>query len=1094
ANSNGTTPKEYTSTDTGVIQVGEKYYKKAYYTTVSGYTDDTGETICEYTVLGTYNSSTQSVIPFVSKETTEKYTQSMYIKDGENYVLRYYIPREGNAVYVEDYNIGLNAANGTATMTPTKSGTTKEYKLAQDTMFYNSVLAGSKKITLDSSTVSMKIENDYLMRSLIVQKTVAGVPDATPFTMYIVRADGQSSDFITNETKYTVNGTEKNVKVVTLRYADELNGTVSHSVQAIELKLKADETAIFHDIDLKGTSYSLYEKYEDEFPPLFDGKDGRIYAASASATVGTIPLAGPTALRMKLLSDSPNEILNGDDDFILIGKLYTGITNVDTYKKPISLQLSIGGDGFTPIPVNLTAAQNQYTDNGTSHPIIAISSSSNTAPPITNGMIENLVYTDKVIVNLKELYYKLNDSGQTLPDSYEDVKFYATETKIDGNVISDTAPYYTFKDGVTYIVIRSEDEKQSISGDINSHNVSLMNNISTYTNEHVVYKRIAKASTTTDDVNPTTPLKFCITDTYGEPASGISYVAVYNGTQYTAGTSDENGEISISIKTGEKGWSTTDGVSSYKFALYFSKQVAIKDGAYTIKEIPNADWGTLVGYEAYGDTADKKVCKAVLAEGTQWDTRGETSDTFVNTLEKTEMEVYKHVNHPEPDSTDTNKYPNGVNDAAYIADHTAWEAEKTVISNTIFTYDIKQLIDGTAVPANPDIAYDVYNIVSDGNGGYKKTGEKLNAETLYTKNGQFTLKDGQMAVLKVARYAQWQITEEQHGTYKLIEDNNGDIINDEAFYSDTAANAKGAQIIGTGFKIGSDTGDIYEPPTIVFGTSVILVRAGSKNTQFLPAVLFAYTKSDAFDTINSTGFFNLSGSGYNKVVSSSSGADFRDPYKTRMIGINDATDVDYIYSSDGTTLIWTKNSGTTATKDTYISNSYSTSYLFGTSSSTSVTIPEYVVFHHTDGTTTNHKIEGIGTFAYGSNANADGRNLVVKEITIPATVKTIGHDAFTHATSLEKVTFNITDVSDLTVIGDLGIKSTATIYFPNLTQVQATGATWYSNVVGSNTRIVYFKDTPPPQPTSPKPHIPTQQAAILPTSYSEKRREYPVSA
>ncbi len=1201
-------PKEYDST-AGDVQVGEKYYKQVYVTTVSGYTDATKQTPCEYEVLGTYNSTTHSVTPDASSTADATHTQAVYVKDNNSYSTKYYIPLVKNNVYsavlVEketNYTISLDAENGTAAMTTTDYGENRTYQLAQDTMFYNSVKAGSKKITLDSSTVSMKVENDYLMRSLIVQKTVAGVADDTPFTLYIVRSDGQKSDFITNTTEYTVgnssdfisdiskfmeNGTKLPVNVVTLRYANENGGIITNDneVQAIKLTLKANETAVFHDIDLKGTSYSLYEEYNSNFPPLFDGKDGRIYAASASATVGTIPLAGPTALRMKLLSDSPNEILNGDDDFILIGKLYTGITNVDTYKKPISLQLSIGGDGFTPIPVNLTAAQNQYTDNGTSHPIIAISSSSNTAPQITNGMIENLAYTDKVIVNLKELYDKLKDFGQTLPDRYEDVKFYATETKIDGNVISDTAPYYTFKDDVTYIVIRSEDEKQSISGDINSHNMSLMNNISTYTNEHVVYKRIAKASTTTDDVNPTTPLKFCITDTYGEPASGISYVAVYNGTQYTAGTSDENGEISISIKTGEKGWSTTDGVSSYKFALYFSKQVAIKDGAYTIKEIPNADWGTLVGYEAYGDTADKKVCKAVLAEGTQWDTRGETSDTFVNTLEKTEMEVYKHVNHPEPDSTDTNKYPNGVNDAAYIADHTAWEAEKTVISNTIFTYDIKQLIDGTAVSASPAIAYDVYNIVET-DGVYTKGSTKLNTETLYTENGQFTLKDGQMAVLNVAKYAQWQITEVQQGTYKLVSDENGDIVNDEAFSQDNAANGKNAQIIGTGFKIGSDTGDIHEPPVEIIPEGLVWISSNAKanqSGQIGQVLLAVYDKSqdsenkkeDGITFTYRTSRFKTGQDKFNNMFTNnySSDSDWKNRYSWNT-NTNQLCNFDFILGAGGETGGYTYSSITTVyadskcqTKIWNFKNGLESSYR----PNATVVIPESV-YYYENGIIEKQDIIGIGKNAYcgegnptsitvpkyvlkiGDNAfnnvsklatiilNCENLQVIgayafaqtkINNITIPASVECIETGAFSNLQkvnnkrSLKLIIFETTDASKLYLPGSLGLvgdNEAPYVVFTNLTREEATTADWYGNLGGNTGRYIFkgeldagkisdiisYADTTNLSETTkrllytsagltiptplPKPPAPTQQAAILPTSYSEKRREYPVSA
>lgn len=868
---------------------------------------------------------------------------------------------------------------------PTGSSLDKEeaYTLATEELYAvdTSDTSGALKIydndqiTPSLSKVDMTIDNVYKLRNLTVTKSIIAktIDNNMSFTMRVRRKDG--AEFAPTDVKFyrLANGTKT---YLTDAQVNELQGVTSGkytpTVQTVShIDTESGDTVIdcFLEFNLKngiyaelvdvGKEYDEYQIQEKDWEN-YDSDDTYIHLDPADA-VGEW-----SAWKSAILGDATTAtILNGDEGYMILSKTYVsdGLGDYDDYAKSV-----LESDDNK---INLTFSLREKN-----------SGSSFNSP---ESIPEELVFIDEVsVTNLKDIEIKggqsvvINLKGlcQELGIPYESVEYKVEET------IPDNIQYFSHK----YTDTTTGNEKQELysvmqlteddemEGDKDKTSVEIQNQLTKYSN--VIYKRIGGNSNWDPPATIDGDLVLELRDG-GENnrQEGVKWIATGQTFSldsakqtYNHGITGSDGKLTVHSF---EGWSNKDdGNLTYYVKVYFNKTVECNltrsDNAQVLEVRENMaessdDWGYLIGYEEYGN-ADSYVSESVLQDQAQWKRK---KDTIVNAVETNakKVEVYKQV---------------------YNRNGSLTEEDTT----TPFTFTVKQWVNGTYVAA-PGIKYIL--------GG---------TEYVTDSTGSFTLTHGQTAQLELPQFCYWEITETGKGDYRLLVDDNGEVVYDQGTQyvldsgldglapDETAADTAtyNAQRAASGFTLHTDF-DIRAG--IPLGDPVVLRRGTwDATSQAYNFVLYDESQDDTsastyYSTSSNAALYYKNDGTYSNSTCAIDKSKVRD-------GV--------IYADDDLSVpIWYDTTNTSISQDikTAVEN-----YWKG-----EVDIPEYIFYYEPSGKIYKHTVVGIGSWAFNNNT-------AVTSVTIPKTVQKIGKKAFYNCTKLMTLNLPSSGASSLLSIGE----------------------------------------------------------------------------
>lgn len=869
---------------------------------------------------------------------------------------------------------------------PSGSGLDKDqvYTLATEELYAvdTSDTSGALKIydndqiTPSLSKVDMTIENVYKLRNLTVTKSIIAktIDNDMSFIMRIRRKDGE--EFKPTAIKFyrLVNGnktylTDAQVNDLqgvgtgdyipspqTVSHVDEVSGDNVIDYYYLKFILKNGVYAEFIDIGKEYEEYQIQEKDWDNY----GSDDTYIHLDPVSGENGW------SAWKPAILGDDTTAtILNGDEGYMILSKNYVsdGSGDYDEYAK------SVLESNENKIKLTFSLREK---NSGTSF---------NTPTSISADLvfIDGVSVTDLSNIEIKggqSVVMNLKGLCQELGIPYDGVEYKVEET------IPEKIQYFNHKYSDTsgkeneelYSVTRLTSNEE-MEGDKNKTSVDIQNQVTKYSS--VIYKRIGGKNVAS---KPNGNLVLELRDGgNNDRQSGVKWIATGQNFDLASvkmatnhGITGTDGKLTVQAFDG---WNNpNDGNLTYFVKVYFNKTVecnlARSDNAQVLEIRENMaesgdDWGYLIGYEEYGN-ADSYVSESVLQEQGQWKRK---QDTIVNAVETNDkmVEVYKQVKPAGGELT----------------------SEDTT---TPFTFTVKQWVNGTYVAA-PGIAYTI-------DGG----------DTQYTdSSGSFMLKHGQTAQLELPQFCYWEITETGKGDYRLLVDDNGEVVYDandnkqldsvDGLAPDsTAADTEtfNAQEAVNGFTLHTDF-DIRAG--IPLGDPVVL-RRGTWDTTSQAYSFVLYDESQD-DTSESTYYSTSSNQAlYYKSDSTYSNS----TYAIDKTKVRDGV----IYAdADLSVPIWydTTNTSILDATRTAVEN-----YWKG-----EVNIPENIYYYEQNGKLYKHPVIGIGSWAF---YKYDTNNTEITSVTIPKTVQKIGKKAFYKCTTLTTLNLPSNGSSSLLSIGE----------------------------------------------------------------------------
>ena len=644
----------------------------------------------------------------------------------------------------------------------TESIDTKILILATEDSYRATTKTDTKQIPEKIVSMPMNIVNVYKKRDLKVQKTVVAnpMPDKnTDYTFTIERKDGKT--FTIEDGDYEV--TDISGKTITSPPAIE---NIGSNNKKYRFSLKADEIITFHYIGNMNDGFLIKEE-ENNLPENIH----RLVGAD-----GETPVVLP-----ENVSYITEEVVNGDPNFVVIRKSYTGngyteSVREDILKKQLQMELN-----FFKLSDNSKIEVNE--DIFKANVYLRTSDGMKALNEVSGSYADNKITmtgNDSIIVNLTEI-------AKTANLTKDEIRYKVTEMipeesqKLIPN--NEDAFYYIESAG-------SGTEKNEFSADGNSASLNIINTVTKYGS--IIYKRIISENKP-ESLSGNIAFNIVDKETGEAPENSIYYVPAYedeNGNT-TAIVSERgavgNGDGSFSIssssfsnvawkkKNAKQVTSATRGY--YVLKIYLSEKVAINsDSGYTITEdLANTDksWGILVGYEATEQgkvdtvTGDGSI-SYLMSTNQQWSFND--MDTFVNTNMETTISLGKTVSLPE-----------GADDAL-----------QNDASTTPFTFTLYEKQTGSAWIPLPNMAYTVYN----------KNGEKV-TDSITDENGQLQIYAEQKVVVNVPQFVTLRLVEDNTGKYRLKTDDDGNLTEDALVIGDdTLTNV---HEISNGFSMDTET-------------------------------------------------------------------------------------------------------------------------------------------------------------------------------------------------------------------------------------------------------------------------------------------------
>lgn len=824
-------------------------------------------------------------------------------------------------------------------------------------------ISDSELIRDSMSKADMTVDNVYKLRSLTITKSIIArtIDNERYFTVRLRRQDGTA--FAPTEVRfYRLNGSRRTYlsqeEVNRLQgvtegdYTPTLTTVTDSSVPqpfaCLTLRLQNGIYAELVDI---GNEFDVFALQEQDW-----GEECSYIHLDPADAPGDwsawkyIPLGDHTVATVR----------NGDEGYMIISKDYVSDGSGD-YDEYASGYLS--GDSH---PVELCFAL-RAKELGTAYTVP-------TQLPPTLAFVDGAAVTDlghitlgggqSVVIDLKNLCAYLN-----LP--YEQVEYQITES-----IPEDVRRFAGEDESVLYSVeqLTSDDE---LTGDKDRTAVELQNKVTQY--RYIVYKRIGGKQ---DAVKPTGDLVLSLRDGGGHNRQqGVKWLAIgehFDRTTALSGVTEADGTLSVQAFDG---WShPEDDNLTYFVKVYFNRPVEcnlIDFGDEHVLDLredmaaSDASWGHLIGYETYGD-ADTYVSQTALEQKDQW---RYGQNTIVNTTESLSdraIAVRKVVKPTGPFLTPEDLM-------------------------TPFTFTVKEYVNQVYEDA-PGIRYTIYN--ADGTEAGTGTTDAL---------GSFTLYHGQQALLDLPLYSYWKVQETGKGVYRLLVDDNGEIVYDANHNNQldeedglapdvTAETVYHAQRTDSGFTFHTDLDIVAGVP---IGEAVVLRRGIWDNDAKDYSFVQYHVSQD--DTSDETGYSTTS--------------DQALYYRNNRLYSSDAFKLDkrsvyggIIYADmKRCQPIWydKDDSSIAETVKQAVAD-----YWQG-----SVTVPAYIYYQ--DGTDRRHtmykhRVMGIASRAF---SNGDTVYTGLTGITLPASIQKIGSYAFYNCKALTDLSFAPDGTSELLSIG-----------------------------------------------------------------------------
>ncbi len=695
--------------------------------------------------------------------------------------------------------------------------------------------------------------------------------------------------------------------------------------------------------------------------------------------------------------DTTATVLNGDSGYMIIAKNY----------------VSAAAGAYDSFAKNYL----ESTDGNEIEVSIGLREKNSGGEFVVRDSIDaNLVYvngvsqTDLRCIKLKggqSIIVNLEGLCESLGISYNNVEY-----EIKENIPKKVEYFKSTETGADVLYsVEQATESGELTGDKGKTSVTVQNKVYKY--ENVIYKRIGGKD---DPTKPGSPLTLVLSDnSQSSKQEGVRWIATgssFSLADMQAGVTGANGELAVSAFDG---WTQPDdGNLTYFAKVYFSAPVKcnVTDKTDTaqlvLSEKYNADWGYLIGYENYGVT-DTYVSQDALENKEQWATL--KADTIVNTQEKltgsSRIAVYKKVKPQGDELTDEE-------------------------SKAEFTFTVKQLVNGKYVPAA--------NIT------YELDGKKYTTDD----NGTFTLSHGKTAYLELPQFSYWEITETGKGDYRLLVDDNGDIVYDKGVQytlddtdglaptdfkmiteNETEHLKYNVAEADSGFSLNTDmdilTGIPEGPPVVLVGATT------ESNSQIYNALRFTFY-DERYDTDDSAPFSDSVANNYYSKSDSTRQWLRNLSWCRNSTGDFSGTSVKMselkLYSdADCTDLLWDATQNSAGTSNYFRQENVTIDYIY----------TKY------NGKVYRLSIVGVGSYAfqvhqdyYASINNTRGQNYqtaqVIKSIKFGANVKKIGTYAFQH-NQIEDISFEYINDQQcgVTAIGGYAFQVRVTEAAGNLT-------------------------------------------------------------
>lgn len=923
-----------------------------------------------------------------------------------------------------------NNAPGENTVTLLNSDINKEYVLATEDLYAvdGEHTSGALKIydndsiTASLSKVDMSIDNVYRLRDLTVRKMIIAktVDPAMAFTMRVRRKDlmnfapsglrfyqmvegekvyltaAQVKELQENSTLEVTdvyepveNGDEPTTQV--FRYSSfvpEVKLYDAAAASAEDKKKYGDTSYYYLEFKLKDGYYAEiinagYEKDEYQIAEedwAHINEQGYYIHLDPTDDANTALSAWKT---VELADNTSCEVRNGDEGYMILSKTYVsdGAGDYDDYARSllrtrddhkVQIEFKIGEKNSGSEPISRTIPEGYVTISGSNDPVTDLS---------------NIQLKDgqNVIIDMKGLCQELNIN-------YNNVEYEVIET------IPDTVRFFNDPTADVLYSVECITDDADMAGDKEKTSVDIQNQVTKYSS--VIYKRLGGNGSWTPPPTIDGDLVLELRDGGGNNRQeGVKWIAT--GETFSRDSAKQADNHGITGADGKltvhsfEGWTNkSDGMLTYYVKVYFNKTVECNltrsDNAQVLEvsenlSKSNAKWGYLIGYETYGD-ADTYVSQSALEDMTQWNRKQDTIVNTVQTIGTKKVEVYKEVYNRDGTLTDEDK-------------------------DTEFTFTVKQWINGAYVPA-PAVSYTITGVE-----GTFQTGA----------DGTFALKHGQTASLDLPLFCYWEITETGKGDYRLLVDDNGEIVYDKGTQyvldsgldglapDQTAADPAtyNAQRAASGFTLHTD---FNIRAGIPLGDPVVL-RSGMWDDKAKDYNFVLYDKNNDVVAPAENYYTTQSLSAKYYYINTNDVAYAINPYSEsneskKLNSTNVPDGVIYgAYDAVNNTFtnpVWAKEGNA----------SYSDVNSFWNPSGKAISIPEYIYYKHSDGKVYRHPVIGIGHVAFKGKTN-------INSITIPSTVQKIGDAAFYNCSNITSFTFDqSTKKSELLSISRWGLQNT----------------------------------------------------------------------
>ena len=838
----------------------------------------------------------------------------------------------------------------------------QQYLLATDEIYTDDTNETTGTVqTEDSATikeniskVEMEIQNVYMLRNLTVTKSVIAreTNDNMQFTIRIRRQDG--NDF--SPTAVNFYRMESGRKIpLTESELNELQGenhtpALAHTADYayMDFKLKNGIYAEFVDVGRENDVYQICEKDWSE---------------EQSSYIHLDPVDAPgewSAWKNAVLGDNTLSVIrNGDEGYMIISKEYISDRSGDydeiardyleSGSHPVYLKFELrtknSGNAFV-------SPENIFNDIAF---VNGVSINDLSSIPLSGQQ--------SVVINLKALCSSLG-----IP--YDTVEYRVTE-----EIPKEVETFNGTENGQEVLYsVRQFTPDEEMTGDKDKTSVEVQNSVTQYNS--VIYKRIGGREAAQ---RPRKKLALVLRDgNKHNRQNGVRWIATgktFDRVTAQTGITGEDGRLYVDSF---EGWvNTSDDNMTYFVRIFFDHNVECNlnrsDNAQLLEiseDIMNTDpsWGYPIGYETYGEP-ESYVSQAALEGTDQWKRK---QDTIVNTTEavtEKKIEVSKIVKSLHTQMTDEDR-------------------------TTEFTFKVRQFVNDVYMDS-PGISYVIYD--EDGTVLREDKTDSL---------GSFTLRHGQKAELTLPLYCYWEVIEADAGTYRLLVDDNGNIVydannnymlddEDGLAPSRTAAEKYNARQSASGFIFNTDL-DIVAG--VSMGAPVILRRGKWDN----------YAKS------------------YNFILQKTGWNDMDDNSTQQSKAYKD----DAVYSENNAELRINNVYGRTIYADLKLTQPIWTTETSGEIYDKvcefwqgDVEIPEYIYYREP---TDLHQLYRHPVVGIASNAFKGTTTL--NSVKIPDSVKKIGNSAFADCTSLTVCDFeqdSSTRQSELRAIGAYAFKNSA---------------------------------------------------------------------